>query len=87
MQLVDKQRIEPDIVISATGYRTGLENILGHLNILDDTGIPPIQGAEQLQNYPGLWFTGMKLRLSGVLLMAGDVAFGKETNAARGALT
>lgn len=75
VQLVDKQSIEPDIVISATGYRTGLENILGHLNILDDTGIPPIQGAEQLRDYPGLWFTGMKLRLSGVFLMAGDIAW------------
>jgi len=75
VQLVDKQRIEPDIVISATGYRTGLESLLGHLNILDDTGIPPIQGAEQLQDYPGLWFTGMKLRLSGVFLMAGDIAW------------
>ena len=75
VQLVDKQRIEPDIVISATGYRTGLENILGHLDILDDTGIPPIQGAEQLPDYQGLWFTGMRPRLTGFFLMAGDVAW------------
>ena len=34
--LVDGTRIEPDAVIAATGYRSGLEPMVGHLGVLDD---------------------------------------------------
>ena len=61
--LADQQTIEPDIVIAATGYHTGLQSILGHLNVLHDSGVPKIHGAEQLEAFPGLWFTGMQPRL------------------------
>jgi putative flavoprotein involved in K+ transport len=28
-------RVEPDVVIAATGYRRGLEPVVGHLGVLD----------------------------------------------------
>ena len=36
VQLADGERIEPDAVICATGYRTGLEPLVGHLGVLDE---------------------------------------------------
>ena len=40
--LADGARIEPDAVIAATGYRTGLEPMVGHLGVLDDHGTPRV---------------------------------------------
>ena len=36
--LVDGSRLDPDAVILATGYLRGLETLVGHLGVLDDTG-------------------------------------------------
>jgi putative flavoprotein involved in K+ transport len=33
-------RVRPDAVVAATGYRTGLEPIVGHLGVLDERGGP-----------------------------------------------
>ena len=54
--LVDGARIEPDAVIAATGYRTGLEPMVGHLGVLDDHGTPRAFAAEPAA--PGLRFVG-----------------------------
>jgi len=54
--LVDGARIEPDAVIAATGYRTGLEPMVGHLGVLDDHGAPRAFAAEAAA--PGLRFIG-----------------------------
>ena len=62
---VDGRRIETDIVIAATGYRTGLEPMLGHLNVLDGEGRPLANGALAIDHCPGLWFIGMRPSLSG----------------------
>lgn len=72
VQLSDGRHVEPDIVICATGYRTGLEPMLGHLDLLDQRGSPVIHGAQQHDTYPGLWFTGMRPVLSGYLRAAGS---------------
>jgi cation diffusion facilitator CzcD-associated flavoprotein CzcO len=40
IELDDDTRAEPDAVIAATGYRTGLEPLVGHLGVLDERGIP-----------------------------------------------
>src|SRR3954453_9404921 len=40
VELADGNRISPDAIVSATGYRTGLEPIVGHLGVLDDAGRP-----------------------------------------------
>jgi cation diffusion facilitator CzcD-associated flavoprotein CzcO len=56
VMLADGTRIEPDAVIAATGYRTGLEPVVGHLDVLDDRGVPrPPNGDEAA---PGLRFIG-----------------------------
>ena len=48
-------RIEPDAVIAATGYRTGLEPVVGHLGVLDGHGVPRSIAGEAA---PGLRFVG-----------------------------
>ncbi|MGX9145539.1 flavin-containing monooxygenase [Mesorhizobium sp. 128a] len=57
--------IQPDIVIAATGYRTGLETILGKLGVLDEMGVPLFNGADHDPKLPGLWFTGMRPSIRG----------------------
>ena len=42
--LADGERIEPDAVICATGYRRDLEPLVGHLGVLDANGKPLVQG-------------------------------------------
>ena len=63
--LSDKRRLQPDVVIAATGYSPGLENLVGHLDVLDARGIPRFQGAEADAAHPGLWFLGMRPQLFG----------------------
>jgi cation diffusion facilitator CzcD-associated flavoprotein CzcO len=56
LTLAGGDRIEPDAVIAATGYRPGLEPIVGHLGVLNERGAPHApQGQEAA---PGLRFVG-----------------------------
>jgi cation diffusion facilitator CzcD-associated flavoprotein CzcO len=59
VMLADGSRIEPDAVIAATGYRPGLEPLVGHLGVLDDHGSPRVVDGEAL---PGLRFVGYRPR-------------------------
>lgn len=63
--LADGTRVAPDVVIAATGYRTGLEHLLGHLDVLDSRGVPRIDGAQTLPHAQGLWCIGMRPTMSG----------------------
>ncbi|MBX3567414.1 MAG: NAD(P)/FAD-dependent oxidoreductase [Rhizobiaceae bacterium] len=63
--LEDGSIVKPDVVIAATGYRTGLEPLVGHLGVLDPRGKPLFNGAAQDPRLPGLWFTGMRPDLRG----------------------
>ncbi|CDO87686.1 FAD-dependent oxidoreductase [Mycobacterium triplex] len=58
--LDDASRISPDAVIAATGYRTGLQPLVGHLGVLGSDGVPlhlaPAPAAD------GLYFHGMLTR-------------------------
>jgi putative flavoprotein involved in K+ transport len=65
--LADKTRIQPEAVIAATGYRRGLERLVGHLGVLDDDGIPLVCGGHEHPTAPGLFFTGYRIDLSGQL--------------------
>jgi cation diffusion facilitator CzcD-associated flavoprotein CzcO len=56
VRLSDGSRIHPDAVIAATGYRTGLEPLVGHLGVLDARGVPRIVGGREAA--PGLHFVG-----------------------------
>ena len=65
--LADGTRIQPDAVIAATGYRRGLEGLVGHLGVLGEDGIPLISGGDQHPSAPGLFFNGYRPDLSGHL--------------------
>ncbi len=65
--LADGSRLTPDAVVVATGYRTGLEPLVGHLGVLGERGLPVVRGAEQATASPGLWFTGFTNPISGAL--------------------
>ena len=72
--LADGRAIEPDVVIAATGYRTGLETMVGHLGVLDGRGKPLFNGGLNDPKLPGLWFTGMRADLRGCFMNAIDKA-------------
>jgi putative flavoprotein involved in K+ transport len=60
--------IAPDVVVAATGYRPGLEPLVGHLDVLDERGLPLVRdGRGELPDAPGLHFNGYWLPLSGQL--------------------
>lgn len=61
-------RLEVDAVIAATGYRTGLEPLVGHLGVLDAHGRPTVTGTTTHPAAPGLYFVGLRNPLSGLLL-------------------
>jgi len=67
VMLADGTRIQPDAVIAATGYRRGLENMVGHLGVLDDNGLPAVSGGQQHPSAAGLFFNGYRTDLSGQL--------------------
>lgn len=60
VRLVDGRRLQPDVVICATGHRRGLEPLVGHLGVLDDRGVP-LKGFAHLADR-GLWFLGFQSR-------------------------
>ncbi|MFF7215680.1 flavin-containing monooxygenase [Streptomyces sp. NPDC008238] len=64
--LTDGTRITPDVVIAATGYRRGLEPLVGHLGVLDERGRPVTHGRRSHKNAPGLYFTGFTNPISGM---------------------
>lgn len=65
--LADGTRLAPDAVIAATGYRRGLEGLVGHLDVLDDRGRPLTRGPGTPPDAPGLYFTGFTNPISGML--------------------
>jgi cation diffusion facilitator CzcD-associated flavoprotein CzcO len=63
--LADGARLEPDAVIAATGYTTGLQPVVGHLGVLDERGRPLVNGRRAAA--PGLRFVGLSNPLKGLL--------------------
>ncbi|MFG2978732.1 flavin-containing monooxygenase [Streptomyces sp. NPDC048331] len=64
--LADGSRIAPDVVIAATGYRRALEELVGHLGVLDERGRPRTHGARSPEQARGLYFTGFSNPISGM---------------------
>jgi putative flavoprotein involved in K+ transport len=68
--LADGSRMFPDAVVAATGYRPGLEPLVGHLTAIGEHGIPSPQSR--------LHFIGMRIPISGFLhevgMDAGQIA-------------
>lgn len=65
--LADGTRLRPALVVTATGYRAGLEPLVGHLGVLGERGLPAVRGSARPEARPGLWFTGFTNPISGML--------------------
>lgn len=63
--LADGRRLEADVVVAATGYRSGLGPLVGHLGILGDRDRPLAHGRHTHPAAPGLRFVGFTDALSG----------------------
>ena len=63
--LADGTTVTPDAVIAATGYRRGLEPLVGHHDVLDEEGKPITNGLPSAAE--GLWFAGFDEPLIGPL--------------------
>jgi putative flavoprotein involved in K+ transport len=74
VHLRDGRTLRPDAVVCATGYRTGLEPIVGHLGLLDESGVPRVHGGETLPDLPGLFVVGVTVELAGLLREIGREA-------------
>jgi putative flavoprotein involved in K+ transport len=71
--LGDGRELRPSSVLAATGYRPGLEPLLGGLGVLDPGGRPRID-ARGRSARPGLWFIGFTPAIEGVLRRLGGEA-------------
>jgi cation diffusion facilitator CzcD-associated flavoprotein CzcO len=65
--LADDSRVRPDVVIAATGYRHGLEELVGHLGVLLPSGRPTRVDGTADPAAPGLHFNGYWQPLPGQL--------------------
>ncbi|MGI8457495.1 MAG: flavin-containing monooxygenase [Propionibacteriaceae bacterium] len=72
--LADGRRLRPDAVVAATGFRPALGDLLGHLGLLDDEGLPRIKGAQSAPGLPDLHVVGITVELSGLLREIGREA-------------
>ena len=72
--LMDGSRPAVDAVIAATGFRTGLEPLVGHLEVLDASGVPLVHAPNQHPSAPGLHFVGFDVTLGGMLRVIGRQA-------------
>jgi putative flavoprotein involved in K+ transport len=63
--LADGSAISPQAVIAATGYRRGLEKLVGELGVLDEREMPRVHGGTAAA--PGLYFVGYTVSLRGML--------------------
>ena len=65
--LADGGRIQPDAVIAGTGFKRGLEPLVGDLGLVEpQKGRPTVHGAETHPNAPGLHFIGYTNPISGM---------------------
>jgi cation diffusion facilitator CzcD-associated flavoprotein CzcO len=69
--LADGTRLRPDVVLAATGYRRGLEPLVGHLGVLDEAGLPRGTADGGQPAWPGLWFAGYRVQVAGSLRLHG----------------
>lgn len=69
--LADGSTLHPDAVILATGFRRGLEGLVGDLGVLGPKGRPLVNADGQLAAHPGLYFLGYSNPLTGNLRQLG----------------
>ena len=64
VQLAGGSRVEPDVVICATGYNRRLGPLVGHLNVVDERGVPRTLAPRSAA--PGMRFVGYVPRPGGL---------------------
>jgi putative flavoprotein involved in K+ transport len=69
--LADGTLLEIDAVIAATGFRTGLEPLVGDIGVLDEHGEPLAHGAHEHPRAAGLHFVGYQVTLGGTFRHVG----------------
>jgi len=67
VRLGDGRRIQPAVVVAATGYEPGLGPLLGGLGLLRDDGTPSIHGPATSPAAPGLRILGFTTPPTGLL--------------------
>jgi cation diffusion facilitator CzcD-associated flavoprotein CzcO len=72
--LSDGTTAEVDAIVAATGFRTGLAPLVGHLGVLDDAGVPLVHGPDEHPAAPGVHFVGYVVSLGGTLRLVGKQA-------------
>jgi cation diffusion facilitator CzcD-associated flavoprotein CzcO len=70
VDLEDDTRAEPDALIAATGYRSALEPLVGHLGVLNERGLPVVADGHAVA--PGLRFVGFVPRPAQLGLLGGE---------------
>jgi putative flavoprotein involved in K+ transport len=75
---------EFDAVVAATGFRTGLEPLVGRLGVLNEHGEPTVHGAQEHPGAPGLHFVGFELTLGGTFRLVGKQALELARTVGRG---
>jgi putative flavoprotein involved in K+ transport len=65
--LAGGSRLRADAVIAATGFRRGLEPLVGHLGLVGRNGRPVVHGGEAHPDAPNLFFIGFTNPISGNL--------------------
>jgi putative flavoprotein involved in K+ transport len=68
VQLADGTSLQPDVVIAATGFGTGLRDLFDDPSLFDETGVPLVHGGAAAR--PGLFFMGYDVTLGGMLRQA-----------------
>ena len=71
--LADGSTVTADVVIAATGYRTGLDTMFAGLDVVDGKGMPKTHG-DQPSSPAGLWFISMQPSIVGHFYAAGQEA-------------
>ena len=71
VRLANGEVLRPDAVVVATGYRRGLEPLVGHLGVIAPSGRPTINAAEQSPGLDGLYFLGYSNPLTGNIRQLG----------------
>jgi putative flavoprotein involved in K+ transport len=66
VQLANGELLSVNAVVAATGYRRGLDPLVGHLGVLGDDGRPVVRRASTVAAAPNLWFTGFTNPVSGM---------------------
>ena len=67
LRMVDGTVLTPDDIIAATGYRPNIEQLVGDLGVLDESGFPKVNGDQTMPSAPGLYIVGISVELSGLL--------------------